>query len=139
MVSALLVPIIFSKLVALAVDNERVTPSSLVLSPKLKVSSPAPPSSKVRLALPNVCLPPALVPNIGDTVSSPAPMLTLSPFTNLAELMVSSPSPKLMVNSPPITDELATPRDKFKLKVSAKPLPVILQLSLLLSIAEKPG
>ena len=68
-------------------------------------------------------------------------MLTLSPFTNLAELMVSSPSPKLIVNNPPIIVPKTVPgsRGKFKLKVSAKPLPVIVQLFVLLYIAEKPG
>ena len=91
----------FSKFTAPAVLSV-ITAGGLVLSLKLNVSVPEPPSSLARLTLANVCIPPASEPNIGETKSSPAPMSILSPLTNLAELIVSLPAPRLTVRSPPI-------------------------------------
>ena len=142
MVSALFEPIRFSKFVALAVDNERVAPPVLEVSAKLKVSSPVPPSNVEMLALARVCARPLLSAKITDTVSLPDPIFTESPFASTPELIVSLPSPRLIVRSPPINEaELPLPGSLgiLRFNVSAKPLPVMVQLSVLLYIAIRPG
>ncbi len=90
MVSAPRVPVIFSKLVAPAVDNV----NAVVLSPlssNCKVSRPEPPSSFIKLALVIVGVPLDPV-SIREMLSSPAPISIESPSFNLAELKVSLPA-----------------------------------------------
>ena len=92
-------PLKFSKLVAFAVVNESVVPAAGELSPKDKVSIPAPPSSLVMLALPRAGVP--LVPvSMTETLSSPAPISILSASFNLAELRESLPPLRSIVQLP---------------------------------------